>query len=126
MLFRIFGVLTVVLLCAILYLGMCAGRVRAERQFIAEVEKALFCYQMDFGQFPAPAATAECLRRHEHNPYYLRLCKRWPARAELVDHWRRPLCVRPGGENPRLVDVYSLVPNGRDERGRGGATRNWP
>lgn len=126
MLFRIFGALTIALLCAILYLGMRAGRVRAEQQFLAEVEKALFCYHMDFSQFPAAADTVGCLHRHKHNPYFVRLCERWPARAQLVDHWQRRLCIRPGTENPRLVDVYSLGPNGRDEDGRGDDITNWP
>lgn len=125
-LFRVFGLLTIVLLCAILFMAMCAGRIRTERQFIAEVEKALFCYHLDFGEFPQPGEESPALQRHSSNPYFSRLCRRWPERVELTDHWGRPLRIRRGKDNPGLVDIQSLGPNGRDEQGKGDDVKNWP
>jgi len=125
-LFRVFGLLTIVLLCAILFMAMRAGRIRTERQFIAEVEKAFFCYYLDFGEFPPSGQEATTLQRHPSNPYYSRLCERWPGRAELTDHWGRPLRIRAGKVNPRLVDIQSFGPNGRDEQGKGDDVKNWP
>ena len=125
MLLRVSGVVVVVVFCVILAIGLRAGRVRTERQAIAQVEKALLCYYLDFGAFPAPGAEEAALRQHGANPYHAQFLKRWPAREGLRDHWGRPLCIKPGRHNPRLVDIYSLGPNGRDEQGQGDDIENW-
>ena len=125
MLFRVFGVLVIVLLCAILLLGLRAGRIRTEHKVIAQVEKALLCYYLDYGVFPAFDGASESLAKHKGNTYFAELTRRWPHRRGLTDHWGRPLRILPGKHNPKLVDIYSVGSNGRDEQGCGDDIKNW-
>ncbi len=125
MLFRVFGIAVLLVLCVILAMGLRAGRVRTEQKAISLIEKALWLYRLEYGAFPAPGQEQAALQAHAGNPYFDQFQRRWPERAGLRDHWGRPLVIRPGKHNPRLLDIYSVGPNGRDEAGDGDDIKNW-
>lgn len=126
MLFRVFGLAVLVAAVLILVMGLRAGRVRTEQKAIGLVEKALWLYRLEFGAFPASGQEQAALEAHVSNAYFADFQRRWPNRKGLRDYWGRPLIIQPGRHNPRLLDIYSVGPNGRDEAGDGDDIKNWP
>ena len=104
------------------------GQEAEERAFQARLNGALALYERDHGFFPPQSGLPL--------PFYLGGqtsgrsldldAVRLDAGGSLVDTWGRHYVYRfPGTHNPRLYDLQSLGPNGRDDGGRGDDLANW-
>lgn len=109
--------------------GIQVGRYRYEHRFVSRLEKALWAYRDDFGQFPPGDGSPLSVylgTRERGGPYLDLAVERLDAAGYFVDHWGNRYEYRARGvNNSRSFDLRSNGRNRVDDGGRGDDIANW-
>jgi len=118
---------SVIAFAVLFFEGLRIARFRNEQRFLGRLDRALFTYHLDHGRFPPEnEPLALHLTGADGGPYVDRSRERIDSAGHFLDSWGNPYqYTAPGLHNPRLFDLASPGPNGKDDGGRADDIANW-